>query len=376
MFHREFFWDVEECEKFVQMMFNPDSGTFSGLITIQKNADSYTLVDGYQRLIVVTLLLKIICKFSHDKAAAKKIEKNFLFYNNKLRLKILNSDATDYNDICTSIGDYLDNNSQIFKAYIFLIGKLIKSKLSTQQLLERLANIYTCLVIVDERVSASDAYFKINSNLSEQRIYQKIKSTVYSILERTTDFNLFESIFLNMEQQFLKNCSVEDYDNFFTDYITIQNDAKIPTTSNITGIFRNYYKSILKTKSHENILKHMYRYSTYYSQLKNSSFKNNEINREIVKINNAKAVYAYPYLMEVLEDYEFSFINKGMLIEILKTVNHFIENSKSSNPDDFVKTFTGLSKEINKMLALKDYTPRIVNEEQPTSATINQITSM
>ena len=59
-----------------------------------------------------------------------------------------------------------------------------------------------------------------------------------------------------------------------------------------------------------------------------------------------------------------------MMLDILKMVNLFIEQRKLPNASKFVTTFAKLSTQINKMLALKDYTPRIT-EEIPL--TINKI---
>ena len=74
--------------------------------------------------------------------------------------------------------------------------------------------------------------------------------------------------------------------------------------------------------------------------------------------------------MEVFEDWDKNNINKEMMLDILKMVNLFIEQRKSPNASKFVMTFAKLSSQINKMLALKDYTPRIA--EIP-SLTINKI---
>ena len=59
-----------------------------------------------------------------------------------------------------------------------------------------------------------------------------------------------------------------------------------------------------------------------------------------------------------------------MLIDILKMVNLFIQQRKEPNASKFVMTFAKLSTQINKMLALKAYTPRITDEE---ILTINKI---
>jgi hypothetical protein len=66
--------------------------------------------------------------------------------------------------------------------------------------------------------------------------------------------------------------------------------------------------------------------------------------------------------MEVFEDYEFAHINKHMLIDILDTVIDFIEARESGEKYFRGVKFADLSKNLNKMLALKDFTPRLIKQ--------------
>ena len=106
-----------------------------------------------------------------------------------------------------------------------------------------------------------------------------------------------------------------------------------------------------------------------------AELKDDEIRKRVKKINAYKAKDAYPFLMEVFEDYEFAHINKNMLLEILDTVIGFIEERNSKKPSQIALSFATLSAEINKMLVLKDYTPHFVIDktELENNLTINSI---
>ena len=99
------------------------------------------------------------------------------------------------------------------------------------------------------------------------------------------------------------------------------------------------------------------------------------IRKKIKMINALNATDSYPFLMEVFEDFEFAHINRAMLLEILDTVLEFIDERNSKKPTQIALSFAGLSNEINKMLVLKDYTPRFVvdKDEICEARTINSI---
>ena len=84
---------------------------------------------------------------------------------------------------------------------------------------------------------------------------------------------------------------------------------------------------------------------------------------KIEEINTFGAKDAYPFLMEVLEDYDYAHINKNMLLDILNTVIGFIEDRNSLESLQKSVSFAGLRSEINIMIVLIDYVPKFVVEE-------------
>lgn len=86
-------------------------------------------------------------------------------------------------------------------------------------------------------------------------------------------------------------------------------------------------------------------------------------------INDIDTKDAYPFLMEVFEDFESELIDKEILLEILSTVENFVTNrDKLIHPE---KTFVTLSNDVNQMLALKHFTPKIVKNSK--KMTINDL---
>ncbi len=194
----------------------------------------------------------------------------------------------------------------------------------------------------------------------------KIRKFVSEELKNSGMVELYSLFWLEMEHSYI-DASQEVNKNllelFFMDYLTIQNNGVIPKKDKLFVNFVEFYQKASKFQDKSLIIKNIFRYSVYYLKVMFARLKDDDIRVKIKKINAYNAVDAYPFLMEVFEDYEFAHINRAMLLEILDTVIGFIEERNSKKPSQVALSFAGLSSEINKMLVLKDYTPRFVVEE-------------
>src|SRR5574344_889556 len=214
-------------------------------------------------------------------------------------------------------------------------------------------------------------------NLSE---ISKIRKFVEADLLKYEMHNIYTQYWLDMETVFLdgsEKLNKNLFEKFIKDYLTIQKNAQIPKKSMLLKDFIDFYQKISKFQEREIIIKNIFRYSIYYLRIIFADLKDDEIRKKIKTINALNATDAYPFLMEVFEDFEFAHINRAMLLEILDTVIGFIHERNSKKPSQIALSFAGLSTEINKMLILKDYTPKFVVEESELEKdnTINSLTN-
>ena len=208
-------------------------------------------------------------------------------------------------------------------------------------------------------------------------IVSKIRKFVLSELVNSGLIDVYVTYWLELENSFLdagERLNENLLEKFIVNYLTIQNNGVIPKKENLFLNFVEFYRNASKFQKKELIIKNIYRYSIYYLRIIFAQLSDDEIRVKIKQINAYNAKDAYPYLMEVFEDYEYAHINRAMLLEILDTVIGFIEERNSKKPSQIALSFAGLSTEINKMLVLKDYTPHFVIEENDLSkTTINSI---
>lgn len=218
------------------------------------------------------------------------------------------------------------------------------------------------------------------SRFSELCEISKIRKFVSCELRNSNLLDLYNTYWLEMETTYLEasqKLNKNLLEAFFIDYLTIQNNGVISKVENLMKDFVDFYQKASKFQKKDLIIKNIFRYSVYYLKILFAQLKDVEIKEKIAEINALEAKDAYPFLMEVFEDYEYAHINKSMLLEILDTVVGFINERNSKQPSQIALSFAGLSGEINKMLVLKDYTPRFVVEETELSGveTINSLNS-
>ena len=189
----------------------------------------------------------------------------------------------------------------------------------------------------------------------------KIRKFVFADLKNSGNpksLEAYNNYWLELENNFLKLERVDLLEQFFVDFLTIQSNGVIPKRDELMNNFVNFYANAAKFQSKESILRNLYKYSLYFLRISFADVKDPDIRAKIEEINCENAKDAYPFLMEVFEDYDYAHINKKMLIEILNTVIGFIHDRNSLNPSQIALSFAGLSGEINKMMILKDYVPK------------------
>lgn len=201
--------------------------------------------------------------------------------------------------------------------------------------------------------------FETISELSKIRkfIFSEVKShsaILPGLLEA------FGSYWIEMENNFLNIGDISLFEQFISDFLTIQNNGIIPKKNELFNDFTGYFKKASKFQKKELVLRNIYRYSVYFIKIMSGSVNDDEIKSKIDEINSHNAKDAYPFLMEVFEDYDYAHINKNMLLDILDTVIGFIHERNSHEPSRLAVSFAGLSGEINKMMILKDYMPRFI----------------
>lgn len=359
-YHRGYFWDVDICKNFLKNFLHSPIGLDFGVIIYQKNDDrgNFILIDGYQRLLTILVFVQALISSGRLEVSAKNQPANFLVYKSSdnetiFKLKINNNDKNDIEYILKNkFDDYIFNNENLRKNYDYFVEALKNDKTPILEFLNNFSKIKINNILVDDTHREDELYFEVNNSFTQIDL---IRNYVYKELKTKQILHIFQTYWLGMEKD-LGNL----FEGFLIDYLTIQNNGVIPFPDMLFPAFNAFFFKISRFKSLEEMIKHIYRYACFYKKIVNSDINDKELQQRLCVINSCEAKDTYPYLMEVFEDYEFAHINKHMLVDILDTIVSFVEQRRNEKSGLKEFNFADLSKNINRMLALKDYTPKVV----------------
>lgn len=366
-------FEITDAEKYFDNLIESSQASspiFSGILILESDGDNFIIIDGLQRLTTINLLMCALCETyegtsEKNQEAKNKIYERYLTDNNEPKLKLTGTDQNIYKKILFSkaVSDK-EASSNLVKSYITFLRRIQEQKISGTELFRILSKIKFMTVITDKsEVSARELYQAINDN--------KEKSQINLI----SDFVLHEDKSINIIWKrivgsFNKQSLVED---FINDFLITRSDDEIPNKNSLYNNFKNYYYKILKYQSPKTIFENIHKYSQYYLRILNADFENPQILEQIEILNKNNSKDAYPYLMEVLDDLENSHIDSDAFLNILTMINSFIKSREESQI--FNIDFALLSKELNKMLILKDYTPDFTEENKLTINDINNLST-
>lgn len=355
----EFFDEVVENAAF-------PSPIFSGILILEKSGDNYTIIDGLQRITTINLLLCALCdRYKNTSAkndeAKDKIMQRFLTYEGEPKLNLLTNEQKIYKKIL--LGKKLtksDAQSNLAKSYNEFLDRIKKHKISGTELFRIISKIQFMLITVEKsEIPIRELYQALNTNKNKPQI--NLISDF--ITQKDAEAGLVWAKMLKKYKELGDDSIIE---NFMTDFLTIQNDGKVPGKNALYNNFKSYYIKISKYLTTEVIVDNMCKYAQNYMKIIKSNFDDFQIKKQLIVLNENNGQDAYPYLMEVMDDLDNGHINKEVFSDILTMINSFVLNRQEESFAEVTLDFASLSKELNKMLVLNNYVPKIIDENKLT----------
>lgn len=290
----------------------------------------FMLIDGQQRLTTLTLIYLALYKY----------------------YEIINHDDKDEILEHYLINKFDKNNKDEHKL------KLVQSKKN----LEVLANIFKSedLTKVDKESNISNNFFiffdYINRHQDAHKVLrkglQKLILVEISLNKRTDDpQRIFESlnstgldltqsdlirnyilIDLNKNEQksifekywhIIENNTLGKTSDFIRDFLTL----KWKHTSNKSKIYLTFKEKYPKSNYEKlkDLLSELTRYSYHYAKLLHPlNEQDKDIKQQLIYIDNLEIGVSYPFLIQVLDDYEHKIINKQQLIQVFELIQSYI----------------------------------------------------
>ena len=338
-----------ELVNFLDLMTEDEQFTRSidlGLIYLhQRTLDQYTIVDGLNRIVSLSLLLHAICECykkttpQNDKAI-KTIRSKYLFSGAKLKLHLQDEDAELYAKIIN--GERLSGIEKAKPMFVLLHNfwlQIKEEQLHASNIFKMLQKINIVLVDTDD-VSKRDLYYSINK--SNRKINQI--TLIDNYLKEVGVLSIWEEI---------KNSycvEKNDLNLFLKDFFITKFNYKKFSSDRLYESFVNYFETMLQYLSEDTLMRNIKRSAMLYYNILYVNFNNEDIRHAFINIKRHGGEDTYAYILNVYEDYYTGNITEAIFIEILNTIDEYLKNRQSTGKNI---DFNELVQYLNSIITFK-----------------------
>ncbi len=310
----------------------------------QRNLEQFTIIDGLNRILSLSLLLHAVCE-CYKKTSAKNdkaihtIRAKYLLDGSKTKLRLPEEDQVIFEKIL--FGEKLSGKEKKSPLFILLHNfwtQIKEEKLQAANIFQMLNKIMVCIVDT-ENVSKRDLFYNLNKN-----------NTKINQLLLIEDY--LKSLGIIQEWEELKKIynSEKDIIQFFKDFFITKFNFKEFDITRFYEIFVNYFETMLQYMPEDALIKKMKVSAKLYNDILNVSFANEKFRQALIQIKMHKGEDTYAYILNIYEDYIENNLTETTFLEILSTIDEYLKN-RLKTPNDVA--FNDLIKYLNAFITCK-----------------------
>ncbi len=316
-----------------------------GIIFInQKSFDQYTIVDGVNRILSLSLLLHAVCECykkttAQNTKAIKTIRSKYLISGSKSKLHLNGTDNELYNKIIN--GERLSGHEKESPMFVLLHNfwtQIKEEKLQASKIFSMLKKISVTLVETDN-VSKRNLYYKLNSARNLNQI---------SLIDDFMNENGIEQEWKEIKEHYFPK--EKDLVLFLKDFFITKFNYKKFNPDRLYESFVNYFETMMQYMPEDVIIRKMKHSAGLYYNILNINFNNDELKEAFIKIKMHSGEDTYAYILNVYEDYTENNISESVFLEILNTIDEYLSN-RTKNKNDI--EFNELIQYLNAFITCK-----------------------
>ncbi len=369
IYQRPYSWTIKQCSQLwsdILKAARDDAvfGHFIGsIVYITQGPTSATLpqylvIDGQQRLTTVSLLLAALGKAIEANRGSAEVsgdEIQDLYLTNRhgkgdLRYKLVLTQS-DREVLSRLVEDQPLPSSaspRVVENYQFFVERIANATMDHDALYNGLAKLVIVDVALDGRYDNPQLIFEsLNSTGLDLSQSDLIRNYVLMGLEVKDQEEVYNLYWHPMEVALTDTQHPEAFDGFMRDYLTVKT-GRIPNINDVYPAFKAYVQD--SSSPIKEIVADIHRYATYYVQFAFERSKDKVLKEIFGDINALRVNVAYPFMLELLDDYAQGHVTREDLLEILRLVESYIfRRSICGIPTNTLnKTFAGLAREVDR----------------------------
>ena len=343
VYQRNYDWTNTECKELLNDIISVETenrGThFIGSIVFVHEGTYSTsevkelvIIDGQQRLTTINILYVALYRYAKDNGKVQDAERLYnMFLTNqyvknessKLKLKQTDTNSLAFKAIMLGTDNESSTFSNVIENYNYFRSAI------SEDTFELISNGLKRLIFVEislerDKDDPQRIFESLNSTGLDLSQSDLIRNFILMDLPPKDQNRIFETIWNPIEENakdiVKQNSLVSDY---IRDYLTLRN-KNIPNKNKVYSEFKSLYAN-KKDEAYHQELENIKSLSIHYKKFINpTTVLDENIKKELEYINRLEINVAYPFLLQVFEDYENGLISKEELIKILKLIQSYV----------------------------------------------------
>jgi uncharacterized protein with ParB-like and HNH nuclease domain/predicted transport protein len=372
IYQRTYSWTLKQCQQLWADLLKASeeevSGHFVGSIVYIEGSlyqvasvPQLLVIDGQQRLTTLSLFLSALAKVAEElevplETTRKKIESYFLFNNeeegdDRYKLLLTQGDRETFIRLIENRELPADPSKRILENYQYFENQLRKSDTDINAIYLGISKLIIVNISLErDRDNPQLIFESLNSTGLDLSQADLIRNYVLMGLPPSEQEKVYKNYWYPMEQIFQQENQTDLFDRFMRDYLTLKSrSGAIPNIRDVYTSFKTYVQR-QKGTSVSDIMADVYRYSKHYANLVLNRERDEAIRQALHDINTLRVDVAYPFLLEVYEDYAQENLRHEDFIRILRLIESYVfRRSIAGVPTNSMnKTFATLSREIDR----------------------------
>ena len=371
IYQRTYSWTYEQCEQLWSDIIrtgesNEMKGHFVGSIVYVQNGlfppggpVELFVIDGQQRLTTLSLLLIALAKavenvpditdFSHNMLYGLYLTNQYSKNEQYYKLLLTQSDK----GALTQLIDDPDHaksvlpKSHLFDNYIYFENRLRQGNVDLNAVYRGLSKLIVVCIALGPDDNPQLIFESLNSTGMDLSQADLIRNYVLMTLKTGEQTKLYNKYWYPMEQSFNVSGDSKQFDRFMRDYLTLKLGS-IPNIDKVYATFKTYQQSV--SISIQDLVADVYRYACYFINMAFGQEKDAAIKEALRNVNTLKVDVAYPFLLEVYDDYANKRLSHAGFLMILRLIESYVfRHAICGVPTNSMnKTFAMLAREIDK----------------------------
>ena len=310
----------------------------------RKTTVSYEIVDGYGKLLSLSLLLHAVCECykktsPRNDNAIKIIRSKYLLNGEQSKLRLNKEGQTIYDKII--FGERLsgrEKKSPIFKLLHELWSEIKSNELQASNIFNTLSKL-TVYIVDTENVSGREVFYSLNKNKNDIDHLLMIESFLEE-KKLADSWKHFVKIFN----------SKSDIKLFFKDFFVTKFNFSNYNENNLYDFFINYFNIMQDYQNDVLIMDKLTHSAKLYLDIVNVNLPIERLKKALIQIKMHNGEDTFAYLLNIYEDFIDGNISEDTFYEILITVDDYLKN-RQKTPNDI--DFNELIKYLNAFITCK-----------------------